>query len=389
MKGFGRGILGLVLLAALLLAVPALAQSRGAVVTAKSVTVYAKPKASSRELGVLSKGAQVTVTAVKGAAAQIQYGGGVGYVKKSALKLQEKQASATPAPAKSAASAASATVKKTQQKAVAYLEPSTSCKDKTTVRKGTSFSILGSQGDFYKVERSGIVAYVLKSAFQAAEKTAPSPSPTPTPAPATKSRQVQSDSQLYQEADKSAKVLAQVEAGDTVQVVRQGKRFAQVYYQDEAGYLPLSAFKQAEPTPSPAATPAPAKAKQTDSAKADKVVAAALVQLGKPYVYGATGMSSFDCSGLTRYAYGLVGISLPHSAYAVGYSSGEKVERTQLRKGDIVCFNTISDGDQSDHVGIYIGSNQFVHASSGQRKVVISSLSGYYLENFSWGRRVL
>ena len=56
MKGFGRGILGLVLLAALLLAVPALAQSRGAVVTAKSVTVYAKPKASSRELGVLSKG---------------------------------------------------------------------------------------------------------------------------------------------------------------------------------------------------------------------------------------------------------------------------------------------------------------------------------------------
>ena len=85
MKGFGRGILGLVLLAALLLAVPALAQSRGAVVTAKSVTVYAKPKASSRELGVLSKGAQVTVTAVKGAAAQIQYGGGVGYVKKSAL----------------------------------------------------------------------------------------------------------------------------------------------------------------------------------------------------------------------------------------------------------------------------------------------------------------
>ena len=174
-----------------------------------------------------------------------------------------------------------------------------------------------------------------------------------------------------------------------MQVVRQGKRFAQVYYQDEAGYLPLSAFKQAEPTPSPTATPAPAKAKQTDSAKADKVVAAALAQLGKPYVYGATGMSSFDCSGLTRYAYGLVGISLPHSAYAVGYSSGEKVERTQLRKGDIVCFNTISDGDQSDHVGIYIGSNQFVHASSGQRKVVISSLSGYYLENFSWGRRVL
>ncbi len=388
MKGFGRGKLALMLLAALLLAVPALAQSRAAVVTAKSVTVYAKPKASSRELGVLTKGAEVTVTAVKGSAAQIKYGGGVGYVKKSALKLRQERASATPAPAKSAA-----TVKKTQQKAVAYLQPSTRCKDKTTVRKGTSFSILDSHGDFYQVERSGVVAYVLKSAFQASEKAAPtpapSPAPTPTPTPATKSRQVLSDSQLYKEADKAAKILTQVNAGDTVEVVRQGKRFAQVYYQGQAGYLPLSAFKKAAPSPAPTATPAPAKAKQADSAKADKVIAAALAQLGKPYIYGSSGMSSFDCSGLTRYAYGLAGVSLPHSAYAVGYTCGEKVAREQLRKGDIVCFNTLSDGDLSDHVGIYIGANQFVHASSGQRKVVVSNLSGYYLENFSWGRRVL
>ena len=106
-------------------------------------------------------------------------------------------------------------------------------------------------------------------------------------------------------------------------------------------------------------------------------------------MYGSAGMSSFDCSGLTRYAYAVVGVSLPHSAYSVGYASGQKVTRAQLQRGDIVCFNTISDGDLCDHVGIYLGGGQFVHASSGQGRVVVSSLSGYYSENFSWGRRVL
>ena len=52
-------------------------------------------------------------------------------------------------------------------------------------------------------------------------------------------------------------------------------------------------------------------------------------------------------------------------------------------------FNTVSDGDLSDHAGIYLGAGYFIHASSGQGKVVVSSLaSGYYNQVFSWGRRV-
>ena len=79
------------------------------------------------------------------------------------------------------------------------------------------------------------------------------------------------------------------------------------------------------------------------------------------------------------------------TAYAQGYNAGAKIEGiSNLARGDIVCFNTVADNDLSDHVGIYLGNYQFIHASSGAGKVVISSLqSGYYNNKFSWGRRVL
>ncbi len=157
----------------------------------------------------------------------------------------------------------------------------------------------------------------------------------------------------------------------------------------------------ATPSPSVKPTPAPNNNNNDDDdngnkpppasaekkRKANVVIAAAMKQLGKPYVFGSTGMNSFDCSGFTMYAYKQVGISLPHSAYMQGYNCGTKISFSQLVRGDLVCWNTVSDGDLSDHVGIYLGDGQAIHASSGTGKVIISSItSGYYQRVFSWGR---
>ncbi|MBQ8506441.1 MAG: peptidoglycan-binding protein [Clostridia bacterium] len=130
----------------------------------------------------------------------------------------------------------------------------------------------------------------------------------------------------------------------------------------------------------------------SNAQKLEYVIYVAQQQLGKKYVFGATGTATFDCSGLTQYCFKQVGVTLKRTAYAEGYNEARtKISaKSSLRRGDLVFFNTISDGDLSDHTGIYLGSNQFIHASSGAGKVVISDMaSGYYSRVFSWGRRVL
>lgn len=126
--------------------------------------------------------------------------------------------------------------------------------------------------------------------------------------------------------------------------------------------------------------------------KLEHVIYTAQQQLGKRYVFGAAGPSTFDCSGLMLYCFKRVGVTLQHSAKGEGYNEAhQKVSaRSSLVRGDMVFFNTVSDGDLCDHVGIYLGRDYVLHASSGAGKVTISTIaSGYYNRVFSWGRRVL
>lgn len=108
--------------------------------------------------------------------------------------------------------------------------------------------------------------------------------------------------------------------------------------------------------------------------------------LGKPYVYGATGPNSFDCSGLTQYVYNRFGVGLTRTTYTQ-VNQGVKVDRSNLRPGDLVFFNT--QGSIS-HVGIYVGDGDFIHAPRTGKPVMISSLSdGYYSNKYATARRIL
>jgi peptidoglycan DL-endopeptidase CwlO len=96
----------------------------------------------------------------------------------------------------------------------------------------------------------------------------------------------------------------------------------------------------------------------------------ALRYLGVPYLWGGESPKGFDCSGLVAYVYAQLGITLPHYA-AAQYSLGVAVPRDQLQPGDLVFFDAL------DHVGIYIGGGEFVHAPHTGDVVKITSLASY------------
>ncbi|MDQ1658367.1 MAG: peptidoglycan DL-endopeptidase CwlO [Cryptosporangiaceae bacterium] len=108
------------------------------------------------------------------------------------------------------------------------------------------------------------------------------------------------------------------------------------------------------------------------SGSAGAVVSFAKAQLGKPYVFGAAGPNSFDCSGLTLAAWARAGVSMSHSAH-LQYSAFPHVSRANALPGDLMFFY----GDRH-HVGIFIGGNEMIHAPTQGEPVQVADISTSY-----------
>ncbi|ANY06783.1 C40 family peptidase [Pseudonocardia sp. HH130630-07] len=102
--------------------------------------------------------------------------------------------------------------------------------------------------------------------------------------------------------------------------------------------------------------------------KRSSALSTAMDQIGKPYRWGATGPSAFDCSGLISYAYAQAGSDVPRTSRAQA-GTGQKVSKSALKPGDLVFFYS-----PVSHVGIYIGDGQIVHASTSGEPVKVSDM---------------
>jgi cell wall-associated NlpC family hydrolase len=107
---------------------------------------------------------------------------------------------------------------------------------------------------------------------------------------------------------------------------------------------------------------------QAPSARAAAAIDFACSQIGKPYQWGASGPSSYDCSGLTSAAYAAAGVSLPRSSRQQ-YASGVKVARSDIQPGDLVYFYS-----PISHVGIYVGNGSVIDAPRTGKPVAIRSM---------------
>ncbi len=120
------------------------------------------------------------------------------------------------------------------------------------------------------------------------------------------------------------------------------------------------------------------------SSKAASVVALAKEQVGKPYVWGATGPDKFDCSGLVQYVYQhAAGINLPRTTYDQ-VKIGQTVPLDKLQAGDLVFWGSET---APYHVAIYIGNNQYVNSATPDQGTILQNMSSYYYPTIA--KRVL
>lgn len=249
----------------------------------------------------------------------------------------------------------------------------------------------------------------------------PTPEPTPTPYPEIYDNYGipiegmpvehfhQEEADLYvqvgvanirQEPHTDSPVIRSLTTGETLYQLGYGLSWTQVRTnQGETGFV-LSSFVTTDfvpvptptpmptPTPTPAPTPSPpptptaaptptqapaAGSSPLSSEQKQAIISLAESCIGVRYLYGGSSMSGFDCSGFVRFIYlEIFNITLPHRSYEQA-RLGNRVSSSNIDVGDIICFDWSRNGTV-DHVGLYIGGGEYIHASSSRGRVVRSTV---------------
>ena len=259
-------------------------------------------------------------------------------------------------------------------------EASTTSACLTLLPKGTSVVVEdGSIAGWYKVNHEGVTGY-LSSEYVSFSISGS--------AKLGNGKVTGNDVNVRSAASTSASRLGSLNKGDVVAVTGIDNGWYKISFNGKTGYVRSDYMTITKEALSSRGTEAAAAS--AASSKGSEIVAYAKQYLGVKYVYAGASSKGFDCSGYTMYVMKHFGYNLPHTATGqMGY--GTSVAKSALQPGDLVffCDPSRSGGKAASHVGIYIGSNQFIHASSGGGKVQIDSLSKAYYAKYYVGARRL
>nr|WP_295734279.1 C40 family peptidase [uncultured Intestinibacter sp.] len=349
-------------------------------VTASSLNFRSGPSTSHSIIGSLQKGQQVEYISESGSWAKVKYNGVTGYVHGDYLT-------------KSTSTGIS-----TSQGTTQYVNSTSGLNVRSGA--GTTYSKLGTleykekvtvlstSNGWAKINYNGQTGYVSSSYLQT---TVPggTTSENNNSSTTTIVKYVNATSGLNVRsgAGTSYSKIGSLDYKEKVTVLSTSNGWAKINYKGQAGYVSSSYLQSTVPSGSTSNS----GSNNSVSASASSVIAYAKTLLGKPYVWGAQGPNSFDCSGFTYYVFkNKAGIILPRTSSAQS-KYGTYVSRNNLRAGDLVFFDTNgANNGQVSHVGLYIGNGQMIHASYSQKKIVIDNFnSSYFKRTFVNGRRVL
>lgn len=342
-------------------------------VTGDAVNIRSGPSTDNSIIGSRSKGDTLTVTGVSDNWYKVSLGGSEGYIRSDYLSFGSGSGTSS-----SSDTGTSSSVSGTGTIRGMYVRlrsgPSTSHDILGTYNTGTTMTVTGEDGDWYKVSYNGQDGYVYKPYLSLGGSGSSSDSESVESMDDT-SATVVSAVHFRTGPDTSYTSRQVLSAGTSVTITGKTEKWYRVSYNGDEGYI----FKTYLTTGSYSAD---------TSSEAARIIAEAKSHLGTPYVYGGSSPSGFDCSGFVYYVFRQCGYSVTRTATTQN-RDGYYVSRSDLQPGDIIIFYNGSISGIG-HSGIYIGDGQFIHASSGGGRVMISSLSeSYYNARFYSARRIV
>ena len=349
------------------------AASQIATVT-ENVNFRTGPSTSYSSITVISKGSSIEVLSTSGNWVNAKYNGKTGYIYKDYVSNSTSNSETTQ------------TTKYVNTTAGLNVRtgPSTSYAKIVTLSYGQSVNVLSTSNGWSKINYNGSTGYVSSQYLQS---TKPSSSSSSETSQTVKYVNTTSGLNMRTGPATSYAKITTIAYGQSVNVLSTSNGWSKINYSGSTGYVSSQYLQSKKPSSSSSSN----SGSTSVSSSASSVIAYAKTLLGKPYVWGAQGPNSFDCSGFTYYVFkNKAGIVLPRTSSAQS-KYGTSVSWSNLRAGDLMFFDTNgANNGQVSHVGLYIGNGQMIHASSSQRKIVITSVNtSYYKNAFVNARRVL
>lgn len=354
----------------------------GTVKCSSSVNFRSAPNTSSTSYGELKNGTKVNVVGVSSGWYKVTYNGKTGYIHPDYITLASSSAGTAIAPSNTVTSTTgTAGTVKCSSSVNLRSAANTSSSILAELKNGTAVTVVSTANGWCKVTYSGKTGYIKQDYVSTTGSASNNTSASTGTAAVVK---CSSTVNFRSAASTSSTILGELKNGTAVTVISTSNGWSKVSYAGKTGYI--SADYLVTASSGTAISPSNTAASVSISAKRQSVLNYAAQFLGVPYVYGGSTPSGFDCSGFTSYVFKNTVGSIPRVAQAQ-YDATTRVSRDDLLPGDLVFFG--SSTSSISHVGIYVGSNQFIHAPSTGDVVKYSSLTGSYATRYQGAGRVI
>ncbi|MDB0438120.1 cell wall hydrolase [Clostridioides difficile] len=354
-------------------------------ITGNAVNFRKGPGTNNASIGKFYKGDRVEYIGKDGSWVKVKYNGNTGYVHENYVSINSLGNSNE---------SNDASVKSTKVVTAKGLNfrtgPSTGSSKISTLGYGTEVGYISESNGWSKISSNGRIGYVSSKYLGTNLSDSSNGNSGNSSSDLVKDTKVVTAKSLNLRTGPGTghSKVATLSYGTEVGSISENGGWTKVNHDDQTGYVSSQYLAEKGSVD----TSAPSDSTNSPSQGADSVISFAKTLLGKPYVWGAEGPNSFDCSGFTQYVMKKsAGVSIPRVSRDQS-KYGAYVNRGDLRSGDLIFFDTEGSNNGSvSHVGIYMGNGEMIHASSGSsKKVTISNInSSYYSSRYVNARRVL